>query len=255
MPYRYVLENRDYSDYSSGRFFYGAPGHPVLPVRLSSEIFQRCISQRPLSKQKIPVTIYDPCCGSAYHLSTIALLHWDAIDTIIASDIDTDILSTAEGNLGLLTDAGVQRRINEIESLIENFRKASHIEALRSAIYFNNMLTALKQRHQIKTRLFTADATNYQEIGIKLKDQLIDLVISDIPYGRRSDWGGNNNDSEFSPGNNPIEQMLDALLPLLSADSVVAIVFNKSQKFSLDYYQQVDKFQIGKRRIVLLKLS
>jgi len=36
MPYRFATERRDYSDYSSGRVFYGAPGYPAFPVRLVS---------------------------------------------------------------------------------------------------------------------------------------------------------------------------------------------------------------------------
>ncbi|MFK7803274.1 MAG: hypothetical protein AB8G95_16690, partial [Anaerolineae bacterium] len=39
MPYRFATENKDYSDFASGRVFYGAPGHPVFPVRLISEVF------------------------------------------------------------------------------------------------------------------------------------------------------------------------------------------------------------------------
>jgi 23S rRNA G2445 N2-methylase RlmL len=255
MPYRFATENRDYSDFASGRFFYAAPGHPALPVRLSSEIFQRCLALRHADGLDAPVTLYDPTCGSAYHLSTLAYLHWNTIDTIIGSDVDPDILSVAERNLSLLTIAGVQRRINEIVAMVDKFGKASHTAALRSANHFNNQLAHHTQTHTIKTRLFTADATNPQELAAHLKDQHPDLIISDIPYGQRSTW----QQSDDSPGSpnpgNHLTRMLAALLPFLTPDSIVAIVLNKAQTFSWQHYHQVDKFQIGKRRVVLLKLA
>jgi hypothetical protein len=246
MPYRFALENRDYSDFSSGRFFYAAPGHPALPVRLTSEIFQRCLAHLRENGRTTPITLYDPTCGSAYHLSTLAYLHWKTIDTIIASDIDPDILAVAERNLGLLTEAGVQRRMDEIATMIERFGKASHTAALESAQYFKQLLNDYTQSRQIKTRLFTADATNPQELAGHLADQRIDVVICDVPYGRHSTW----QQRRDVPGN-PLTQMLGALRPLLTADSVVAVVLNKGQHFSQEHYRQVEKFQIGKRRVAI----
>lgn len=254
MPYRYALENRDYSDYSSGRFFYGAPGHPALPVRLSSEIFQRCLAIRQADGADTPVTLYDPTCGSAYHLATLAFLHWFEINTIIASDIDPDILSVAERNLNLLTKGGLQKRIQEIKAMIDQFGKASHTAALASAHRFNQHIAAYSHKHQIETRLFTADATNPQELTSNLKSHSIDMVIADVPYGRHSNWQPRDDSTGSSAAPNPLTRMLDALAQILTADSVVAIVINKAQTFSRAKYRQVGKFQIGKRRIVLLKL-
>jgi hypothetical protein len=138
--------------------------------------------------------------------------------------------------------------------MVDKFGKASHTAALRSANYFNTQLTHHNQAHTIKTHLFTADATNPQELTPHLKDQHLDLIISDIPYGQRSAW----QPPDDSPGSpipgNQLTRMLTALRPFLSPDSIVAIVLNKAQTYSLEHYRRVEKFQIGKRRIIILKL-
>lgn len=248
MPYRFALENQDYSHYASGRFFYAAPGHPALPVRLGSEIFQRCLAHLRADGRTTPLTLYDPTCGSAYHLCTLAYLHWAAIDTIIASDINPDILAIARRNLNLLTEPGVQHRTDEIATMITRFGKASHTAALESARYFSSHLVDYTKLHPLKSRLFAADATNPQELANHLANQHIDLVISDVPYGRHSTWQQHGDTSS-----NPLTQMLAALRPLLPANSLAAIILNKGQSFSQEHYRQIEKFQIGKRRVILLK--
>jgi 23S rRNA (guanine2535-N1)-methyltransferase len=46
MQYKYEKTMLDYSDLASGRVFYSLPGHPAFPIRLASEIFQRCLASR-----------------------------------------------------------------------------------------------------------------------------------------------------------------------------------------------------------------
>ena len=46
MQYKYVQEQSDYTDLSSGRVFYSLPGHPAFPAGLASEIFQRFVAIR-----------------------------------------------------------------------------------------------------------------------------------------------------------------------------------------------------------------
>src|SRR5512136_1763817 len=112
MEYRYAIERANYADLASGNVFYSLPDHPAFPVRLASEIYQRCLASR--GQGESPCTIYDPCCGAAYHLSVIAYLHWDTICRVICSDIDEKAVQLAERNLGLLTPAGMERRGREI---------------------------------------------------------------------------------------------------------------------------------------------
>ncbi len=124
MQYKYAKEQQDYSDFSSGRVFYSLPGHPAFPVRLASEIFQRCIAQRERIYQvSTPGTLYDPCCGAAYHLSVLAYLHPKHNREVIASDIDEKAVALAERNLGLLHPEGMEQRIRELSELLEEYGK------------------------------------------------------------------------------------------------------------------------------------
>lgn len=103
MQYKYEKEQLDYSDLASGRVFYSIPGHPAFPVRLASEIFQRCMASREeIYGDSSPCILYDPFCGAAYHLSVLAYLHGERIRQIVASDIDEKAVALAKRNLGLL---------------------------------------------------------------------------------------------------------------------------------------------------------
>ena len=253
MPYQFATENEDYADFASGRVFYNAPGHPTLPVRLVSEIFQRCLMLRQQNGLTELVTIYDPCCGSAYHLSTLAYLHWPEIRTILASDIDESVLHTAVRNLNLLTTTGLQTRAAAIAEMQQKFRKSSHDEAAVSLQKLAGRLERNLREHDIETAVFTADATNSQAISQGVAGQKIDIVLADVPYGQQSNW--QSSDDSLAAEKSLVEPMLTALLPVLSAETVVAIIANKAQKFTHENYRRVDRFQIGKRRVVLLQKS
>ena len=250
MPYRFATESQDYTDYASGAVFYNAPGHPAFPIRLSSEIFQRCQRVRAARGAiRLPV-IYDPVCGAAYHLSTLAYLHWGAIGRIIGSDIDADILAIAQRNLSLLTVEGLNRRIDEIADMLAAYGKPSHAAALASARRLKQRLLAFTADHEIQTRVFQADATDAAALREGLRDTKVDMVIADIPYGQHAVWRSGN--LADPPPRRPIPMMLDALKPLLAAGAVIAIAADKGQKIAHEAYQRADRFQIGKRQIVLL---
>jgi 23S rRNA (guanine2535-N1)-methyltransferase len=252
MPYQFAKENRDFSDYASGRVFYSAPGHPAFPVRLISEVFQRCQKIRSKMGVTTPAVLYDPCCGSAYHLSTLAYLHWHEIDTIIGSDIDANIISIADKNLGLLTLAGLEKRAAEIAAMQIQFGKSSHMAAAKSANQLRNELWAYLPTHSINTYLFVADATDSHELRRTLKSKKFDIIITDIPYGRQSKWQSTNED--IAANESLLQKMLDTLLEIITSDTVVAIITNKAQKCEHNQYKRMGKFQIGKRRITLLQL-
>lgn len=250
MQYKYVKEQQDYSDFSSGRVFYSLPGHPAFPVRLASEIFQRCVALRKITyENSTPCILYDPCCGAAYHLSVLACLHGEHIQKVIGSDVDEKAVVLSKRNLGLLSPAGLDNRISEISKMFEQHGKGSHQDALKSANILKNKLFSLPEKYLHETQVFQADAANSKEIFNNIKTKSVDIVFTDVPYGLHSHW----HDSKSGEPSNPLRSMFDSLLGVLSPASIVAIVSDKQQKVSHEAYQRVEQFQVGKRRVVILK--
>ncbi len=246
MPYLFAAERRNDADYAGGRVFYSLPGHPAFPVRLVSEIFQRCLTLRATNGLTTPVALYDPCCGGAYHLATLAYLHGERIASIAASDIDTEALALARRNLDLLTLPGLDRRITELERLWADYGKRSHEEALESAARLRERLLDLTERRAIAVSVFQADATDGERVLAALGARSADVVITDVPYNRLSAWQGD-------AGFDPLWRMLEALRPILTPGAVVAVASDKGQTPAHEAYRRADRFQIGKRRIVLLR--
>jgi hypothetical protein len=242
MQYKYATELVDYSDFASGRVLYSLPGHPAFPVRLASEIFQRCMAIRGDSS---PYVLYDPCCGAAYHLSVLGYLHGKQIQEILASDVDEKAVALASQNLGLLTPAGLDRRIDQISELLKQYGKESHAEAWASAQKLRSQLPSTL----LKTKAFRASATDSAAMLENIKPNSVDLVLTDVPYGQGSSWA----DAEGSL--NPLWSMLEALYPILSAAAIVAVISDKGQKAGHEHYQRMEHFQVGKRRVAILKIS
>jgi hypothetical protein len=247
MVYRFARERQDYRDLAAGAVFHSLPGHTAFPIRLTSEIFQRCLHLRARDGQTEPCHVYDPCCGTGYLLATLAFLHWADIRAVTGSDADRTVLEVATRNLNLLTPQGIQQRMDQIESMINQFGKPSHQAAYNSAQRLKAQLAQSLTQHTIAVRTFSANV-----ITDELTDYFsapVDLVITDIPYGNRSSWLGLPPDAPYEPS----WYLLQSLLNVLSAHSIVAIASNKQQKIVHDHYRRLDHFQIGKRRIVLLK--
>lgn len=244
MEYKYAQEQQDYSDYASGRVFYSMAGHPAFPVRLASEIFQRCMAHRRAIYQiASPCVLYDPCCGAAYHLSVLAFLHRQSIQAVIASDVDGKAVSLAEKNLGLLNMAGLENRIAEIRSMLEQYGKDSHKDALETA---NVLKARLSREHLLATKTFQANVLDKADLLKNLQPHSVDLVFTDVPYRQHSDW----HPPDIS---NPLWFMLDSLHELLSPSGIVAVVADKGQKALHEGYQRIEQFQVGKRRIAILQ--
>ena len=250
MQYQFAKEPPDYSDFASGRVFYGLPGHPAFPIRLADEILQRCLARREADHGTGPYVLYDPCCGAAYHLSVLACLHWHSFREVIGSDIDQKAVGVAQKNLGLLSIEGLDKRITEISEMFRLYGKESHKEALDSAHQLRDSIGTLSQEHPLKTRIFQANALDGEELREHLKSVAVDIAFADVPYGSHSHW--------HNPGSNPnvgnsLWQMLDALLGVLVPTGIVAIASDKQQKASHEGYQRIEHFQVGKRRVMLLK--
>ena len=250
MQFKYATEQLDYSDFASGKVLYSMPRHPAFPVRLASEIFQRCVAARKaIYNNSTPCTLYDPCCGAAYHLSVLGYLRRELIKEVIGSDIDEKVIRLANQNLGLLNLTGLEKRISEISELIERYNKESHKDALASANHLKIKLSSYPREYKILSNAFLADATDNKTILQNVKTKSVDIVFTDIPYGQHSHWQGVNSDELCDP----IWLMLNALIEILSPSIIVSIVSDKKQKVAHKAYQRVEQFQIGKRRVVILK--
>src|SRR5437762_331229 len=126
MKYRLAVCRENYEEFAGGRVLYGGPGSSAFPVRLASEVFQSCESRLARHGALPPYTLYDPCCGEGYLLTVIGFLHGAHLTRIIASDIDPEAVERARRNLSLLTAAGLDRRLQEIQRLIDAYDKPSH---------------------------------------------------------------------------------------------------------------------------------
>jgi hypothetical protein len=250
MQFRYAPD-RNFEDFASGRVFYAQAGHPAFPVRLASEIFQRCLEHWQKVGGAGPCTLYDPTCGGAYWLAVLAFLHWDRIGTICASDIHPDAVRMAEKNLSLLSPQGLERRINQIKAMLAAYGKNSHAEALESAYRFRKQLSQNLKSHPIHTRVFLADSMEPKPVQQGTAGLEIDVVLADVPYGWHSNWEVSEGDTTGSP----MWSMLETLKTVLSAGSVIAIAADKKQKIRHNSYSRLERFQSGKRQVVIMNVK
>lgn len=252
MPYKYETERLNYADYAAGSVFYALSGTPTFPLRLAGEMWSRCVAhcaaRLRASDRPGPYTLYDPCCGGGYLVSTLAYLHWPDIGVIIASDVDERALSLAEANLSLLTLAGLERRIGQIEQMYKAWGKPSHGDALHSALRLKARLSEHLASHPIETRCFRADVTDRASLAAGWSagrpGHTVDVVLTDIPYGRHALWQ--------TAHERPVWRMLDALRTILADHTVLAVAADKGQEIAHDQYDRLERFQVGRRQVVLL---
>ena len=100
--------------------------------------------------------------------------------------------------------------------------------------------------------MFQASALDSGKLRVNLKGVAVDIVFADVPYGLHSQWRDPDSNPDFD---NSLWRMLNALLGVLVPTSIVAIASNKQQKASHEGYQRIEQFQVGKRRVMLLKPS
>ncbi|WP_267908642.1 hypothetical protein [Paenibacillus alkalitolerans] len=183
MEYQFEKTRKNYEHFASGRVLYNAHGTTSFPVRLGSEIIQRCFHILRSKGNEGPYTVYDPCCGGAYLLTIIGLLHRRHIKTIFASDINHELLDIAGKNLSLLSSSGMETRKKQLQQLFELYNKASHLEALESADYLTSLISneSLEEIY-----CFQADITAPKALHEKCSN--VDIVIADLPYGEIVSW-------------------------------------------------------------------
>lgn len=251
MDYKYTQAGESYAPYAAGAVFYGTPGHTAFPVRLASELMRRCLAWRSRWGESRPAVVYDPCCGGAYHLATMAFLNWHDVAAIYASDIHADALSVAGRNLALLSGAGMRGRMEELSQLYQAYGKESHAMALQHGAALQGRLAALSERHVVETRLFCADALDPQAVAAGLAGVQVDIVLTDIPYGQETHWRVG--DGAVSGVEDAVWRMLHALLPRLGAQAVVAMATAKHEKVQHAGYTRLEKLSAGRRQVVILR--
>jgi 23S rRNA G2445 N2-methylase RlmL len=250
MPYRFARERPDYSDFAAGPVLYSLPGRPAFPVRLASEIFQRCQAHQRRIGSAGPYTIYDPCCGSGYLLTVLAFLHRPAIQQLAGSDVDAEVIPLAARNLSLLTLAGVEARIAQLAELSGRFGKPSHTHALAGAERLRTRLLAYRDLPPIHSQVFVANALDATELHAHLAPGTVEMVIADLPYGQRSAWQAPGPEAEEV---DPEWRLLEALRGVIAPSSIVAITATKQRKAAHDGYLRVGQLQIGKRRTLFFE--
>jgi len=233
MEYKYA-KNEKYEDFSSGRVLYHGSGMTNFPVRLAREIFGRCLQY---SSKKKDICLYDCCCGGGYLLTVLGFLNQGIVGRVIGSDINAKLLDTAKKNLSLLSKGGMDRRIAEIDHMIESFNKKSHIEARKSAVTLKSLI-----RTDIGFEVFQADAL--KAIALRAKP---DIIVTDVPCGNMVGWTGDEEDV--------IDKLLDALYGICHSGTIIGLCMNKKHKVKNERFTPLEKQQIGKRKFEILRKS
>lgn len=225
MEYLYC-EKDNFEDLSSGRVIYGAAGVPNFPVRLSNEIYRRCAQYIP-GKEKY--VVYDPCCGGGYLLTVLGFCNQN-IAKLIGSDISSEMVETAGKNLGLLSCKGLEKRKKELEDLFLQYKKDSHAEAVNSAERLKSYIN-----HDMEYQVFQADCTKPLN-----RNEKPDIIITDVPYGNLAVWKAVEGD--------PLNAMYDRLAEIAHADTILAVIMDKKQKYQGNCWKRLERHMIGKRK-------
>ena len=247
MAYRFVREREDYSALASGQVLHSAPGMTAFPVRLASEIFQRCVARLEDQGVTAPYVLYDPCCGGGQLLATLAFLHGEKLGAVVGSDFDPDAVRLAGRNLGLLTIAGLEERIAQLEELRERYGKESHTAAITAAERLRERLVAMTRGRILEKRVFQADATQASELQAGVEAGTVALVITDVPYGRHSSWT-----HEQADATTPVWRVLEAVRPLMIPNGILAIAADRHQPVHHEHYRRIERLRLGRRQVTFL---
>lgn len=230
MEYLYS-ENDNFEDFASGRVLYSGKGIPNFPIRLLNEMYGRAKSYL---EKKQDIVLYDPCCGGGYALTVLGFFGNTDVKKIYGSDIDENMIIYAKKNAGLLTEAGLANRKNEIEQMYKKYGKQSHMEALESCDKLKSML-----EKEIVAEFFKADCTK------ELPSIFPDIIITDVPYGKLVEW---ENEEAIS-----IDCMLEQLWLISHEKTILAVCMDKKQKITCQKWERLEKHNVGKRKFEILK--
>ncbi|MBB6731094.1 hypothetical protein [Cohnella zeiphila] len=241
MDYLFETVPRNYETFASGRVLYNARGTTAFPVRLASEIAQRCFRILEGKGEPGPYSVYDPCCGGGYLLTVVGLLHGPRIGSLQGSDVDGEALGIAAQNLSLLTKDGLDRRKDQLRKLYELYGKTSHREALASAEELDERIRS-SGIERIAT--FQADATSPENRADMPGG--VHLVMTDLPYGNLAEWRSESRD--------PLPEWFETVRrTMIPSRSVLAVVADKGQKLAHGKFRRLQHLKVGKRQIALFE--
>ena len=169
-------------------------------------------------------------------LTILGLLKNKTISKLYGSDIDPKSIKLAEDNLGLLSNAGMNKRKKELETLYMLYGKLSHKEALESLERVNKLIS-----NELTTSVFTQNAFEISDLSF-----IPDIIITDVPYGNLAEW---------NEGSGDINQMMEALSKICGPETILSICMDKKQKIQTDLYQRLEKQMIGKRKFEIYKIN
>lgn len=241
MAYRHALTRESYADLSGG-VLHSAPGFPAFPVRLASEMFQRALYFAPSSTAQI----WDPCCGSGYLLTALALRHRPDITGVLGTDLDPAALTLAQKNLALLSEHGMDARADELRARAERLGKPAYLDAAAAA---QRLARELAQRGgALPSGVARADVFDPDQLRHVLDGQRPNLVITDVPYGEQTSWAGPNREAG-------IDGMLRALEEVLDDDTVIAVATRGRKPRLAETHRRLASFRIGTRVVVFCRVA
>jgi len=144
----------------------------------------------------------------------------------------------------------MQRRIDEIRALYQAYGKASHADALQSALRLRASLPD-PLADSLDRGVFQADVTDARALERGLGGREIDILIADLPYGQDSRWKKLQEEGPSSCS--LLMQTLETLLAVVSVGAIVSLSADKAQKLAHPAYRRLGRLRIGKRQVALLR--
>lgn len=204
---------QDHSDLASGAVLHSRPGQPAFPVRLARELFARAQHHR---RPSHPVTVWDPCCGSAQLLVTLGLTERRHLNGLVGSDTADEALALAAKNAPLVTMRGLVARSDELRAAAHRHGRQSHTEAAQASLRLARTLDQDGGDLPIELHRANAlDPTDVEQVAARAQP---DIVIADLPHGRMTSW--------VSPTGEPDPQakFANTIASILPGNAIIVLI-------------------------------
>lgn len=240
MAYRHATSRENSADLAGA--LYSAPGFPAFPVRLADEIFRRALAHTAGSAAHV----WDPCCGSAFLLTALALRHRRSIAEVIGTDVDPAALHLARRNLHLLSHDGMAARADELRARGERLDRPHSLAAAAGAQRLARRLAA--DGGALPRRVAQADVFDPAQLRRALDGRRPDIVITDVPYGEQTRWLG-------TGSADGVAGMVAALGEVLDDGAVIAVATRGRRVLAPGSPPRVESFRVGTRAVALWRVS